>query len=87
MNIQIQLWQISLVAICAQNVSTLFLPLIYKTTYSSAVHDCSVAPSCLTVCDPMNWRAPGCSVHGIFWARILGWVAISFSRGSSRPRD
>ena len=37
--------------------------------------------------DPMNCSPPGSSVHGILQARILEWVAISFSRGSSRPRD
>ena len=46
-----------------------------------------VAQSCLTVCDPMDYSLPGCSVHGILQARILERVAISFSRGSSRPRD
>ena len=45
-----------------------------------------VAQSCLTFCDPMNCSLPGSSVHGIFQARILEWVAISFSRGSSQPR-
>ena len=35
----------------------------------------------------MDCSPPGSSVHGIFWARILEWVAISFSKGSSRPRD
>ena len=42
----------------------------------------AVAQLCLTLCD-----LPGSSVHGIFQARILEWVAISFSRRSSRPRD
>ena len=37
--------------------------------------------------DPMGWRPPGISVHGILQASILEWVAISFSRGSSQPRD
>ena len=41
----------------------------------------------LTPCDPMVCNPPGPSVHGILQARILGWVTISFSRGSSRPRD
>ena len=36
---------------------------------------------------PMDCSPPGSSVHGIFQARILEWVAISFSRGSSQPRD
>ena len=38
-------------------------------------------------CDPMDYSLPGSSVHRIFQARILEWVAISFSRGSSWPRD
>ena len=42
---------------------------------------------CLTVCDPMDCSLPGSSVHGISQARILEWVVISFSRGTSRPRD
>ena len=43
--------------------------------------------SCPAVCDPMDCSPPGSSVHGILQARILEWVAISFSWGSSRPRD
>ena len=46
-----------------------------------------VAQSCPTLCDPMDCSPPGSSVHGIFQARILEWAAISFSRGSSQPRD
>ena len=38
-------------------------------------------------CDPMDCNPPGSSVHGILQARILEWVAISFSRGSSQSRD
>ena len=48
---------------------------------------CVVAQSCLTLCDPMDCSPPGSSVYGILQAKILEWVAISFSRGSSRPRD
>ena len=46
-----------------------------------------VAQSCPTLSDPMGWSLPGSSVHGIFQARVLEWGAITFSRGSSRPRD
>ena len=46
-----------------------------------------VAQSCLTLCDPIDCSPPGSSVHGILQARILVWVAIFCSRGSSRPRD
>ena len=38
-------------------------------------------------CNPMDYNPPGSSVHGILQARILEWVAVPFSRGSSRPRD
>ena len=50
-----------------------------------ALFCCSAKP-CLTFCDPLDCSLPGFSVHGIFQARILEWVAISFSRGSSWPR-
>ena len=46
-----------------------------------------VAQSCPILCDPMDCSLPGFSVHGIFQARIMEWVAISFSRRSSCPRD
>ena len=39
------------------------------------------------LCDPMDYSPLGSSLHGILQAKILEWVAISFSRGSSRPRD
>ena len=44
-----------------------------------------VAQSCPTLCDPVDCSLPGSSVHGIFQARILEWVAISFSRRSPNP--
>ena len=47
----------------------------------------SVTRSCLTLCDPMDRSPPGSSVCGVSQARILEWVAISSSRGSSWPRD
>ena len=47
----------------------------------------SVAQSCPTLCDPMDCSLPRSSIHGIFQTRILEWVAISFSRGSSGPKD
>ena len=47
------------------------------------IHCCFlVAKSCPTLCDPMDCGPPDSSVHGISQARILEWVAISFSRGS-----
>ena len=60
------------------------------TTWESLVHTCKVkmlvTQSCVTLCDPMGCSLLGSSVHGILQARILEWVAISFSRGSSWPR-
>ena len=46
-----------------------------------------VAQSCSTLCDPMACSLPGSSVHEILQERVLEWIAISFSRGSSLPRD
>ena len=48
---------------------------------------CVCALSCPTLCNSMDYRLPGFSVHGISQARILEWVAILFSRGSSQPMD
>ena len=46
-----------------------------------------VAQSCPTLCYSVDCSLPGSSLHGILQARVLEWVAISFSRGSSQPRD
>ena len=55
---------------------------------SSPLCDISeLAQSCPTLCDPMDCSPPGSSLHGILQARIVEWIAISFSRGTSRPRD
>ena len=48
---------------------------------------CWVAPLCLPLCNSMDYSLPGSSIHVILQARTLEWVATSFSRGSSRPRD
>ena len=53
----------------------------------TSVRGVSVTRSCLTLCDPMDCSPPGSSVRGILQARTLEWVAISFSTGSSQPRD
>ena len=58
-----------------------------NTNYLLDLVSSKVAQSCPTLCSPMDCSLPGSSVHGIFQARVLEWVAISFSRGSSRPRD
>ena len=52
-----------------------------------AVCESEVAQSCPTLCDSVDCSPPGSSIHGILQAKILEWVAISFSRISSRSRD
>ena len=63
----------------------------YKTWNSLSncikIYMCVHAQLCPTLCDPMNCSPPGSSVHGILHARILEWVVISSSNGSSQPRD
>ena len=51
------------------------------------VQSCSVTQLCLPFCEPIACSSPGSSVHGIFQVRILDWIAITYSRGSSLPRD
>jgi len=53
---------------------------------TSAIYLCAVLRH-VQICDPMDCSPPGSLVHGIFQARILEWLAISFSNGSSQPRD
>jgi len=57
---------------------------VYVYTYMCV---CACAQSCTTLCNPMDCNPLGSSVHGIFQARTLVWVAISYSRGSSQPRN
>ena len=56
-------------------------------SHNTCVCLCFVVQSCPTLCHPMECSPPGSSVHGILQARILEWVAVPFSRGSSQPRD
>ena len=80
----------------------LILPILFKINLSTSIYDknspesghggnkhavYSVAQSCLILCNSQDCSPPGFSVHGIFQARILGWVAISYSRGSSWLRN
>ena len=62
-------------------------PLQLRLILHSNVDYCAKLQSCLTLWDPMDCSLPGSSVHGIFQARILEWVARPFSRKSSRLRD
>ena len=66
----------------------LYIPLLMTTVFDiMCMCACSVAQSCLTLCNLMDCNPTGFSVLGILQARILEWVAISFSRRSSWPRN
>ena len=58
--------------------------LVSSFNYYDCLCECS---PCLTLCDPTDSSPPDSSVHGIFYTRILEWVAISYFRGSSWTRD
>ena len=59
----------------------------FINSFNKPCHCCLVAKLYPTPVDPMDYSPSGTSVHGISQARILKWVAISFSKGSSQPRD
>ena len=59
----------------------------YFSPFFRLESESEVAQSCLTLCDPMDCSLSGSSIHGIFQARVLEWISISFSRGSSQPRN
>ena len=63
-----------------KNFSQFFVIHIVKG-FRSEVKWSEVTQSCPTLCDPMDYSLQGSSVHGIFQARVLEWVAISFSKG------
>ena len=91
-----------LLALCGQNIDTYCLidvlgldpwkPCLKSSPESNLLKACSKVPVCAvgqvwpTLCNPMDCSLPGSSVHGNFQARILEWVAISSSRGSSQPQ-
>ena len=63
------------------NFKVLYAVIVINSVWSE------VAQSCPILCDPMDCSLSGSSVYGIFQARVQEWIAISFSRGSSRPRN
>ena len=65
------------------NIWKFMVHILLKPGLESFGKERKVPQSCLTLCDPMDCSLPGFSVHGIFQARVLEWVAISFSGGSS----
>ena len=75
---------ITLAGVCLSNNSLAEVqPSLYKrkarVSLSGNSKVSEVAQSCLTLCDPIDCSLPGSSIHGIFQARVLEWVAISFS--------
>ena len=63
------------------------IPRAATKTWCSCINICMRAQLCLTLCDPMNCNLPCSSVRGILQPRILEWVAMPSSRGSSRLRN
>ena len=68
-------------------MTLLYIIIVLLHMYISLESESEVVQSCPILCDCMDCNLPGSSVHGIFQARILEWVAMSSSRGSSQPRD
>ena len=70
-----------------QNTIAFYSNTMYNITYIVCVCPFVDAQSCPTICDPMECSLPGSSVYGIFQARILDQVTISYSRGSLQTWD
>jgi len=86
-NIIIDLWYLPWLCKFLVTTYVRYLPSLGNTVQYKLGKLSVVAQLCQTLCDPMKCSPSVSSVHGILQARILEWVAISFSRGSSRPRD
>ena len=79
-------WLIGKVGNSRKTLTSFPVILLKPPTVHVCVCWCLVAQSCLTLCCPVDSSPPGFSVHRVFQARILNWVAISSSKGSSTPR-
>ena len=64
-----------------------YIVYLYHNIVTLKEKESEVTQLCLTLCDPMDCSLLGSSIYGIFQAWVLEWGAISFSRGSSQPRD
>ena len=93
-------WLSPLISFTLSSFPLLFLELLPKINLSVQVlgepgkyqdkrreSESEVAQSCPTLCSPVDWSLPGSSLHGLLQARILEWVAIFFTRGSSQLKD
>ena len=78
------LWENTVCAHVSLSVSEAVVTRVSQMLWISCC--CLVVQSCLTLCDPVDYSPPGSSVHGILQARMLEWIAMPLSRGSSQPR-
>ena len=62
-----------------------YVKVLKYPSFQICMHACSVAKSCLTLCEPMDCSPPGSSVHGISQARILEWVVFPSPGGIPNP--
>ena len=87
-NPHLLLWQAGSLPLQPAGKQNVHCSIIYNSQdIEEPYYCCSVAKPCPTLCNPMDCSPPGSCVHGILQVRILEWAAISFFRGSSRPRD
>ena len=89
-----KLWNFTFIFLYSLSMTLLFKSIFHLCGANIELPDsylyvcvCVYAQSCLTLCDSMNCSLPGSTVHGVFQAKILEWVANSYSRGSSQPKD
>ena len=68
-------------------VKCLYMDYLFNFHHNPCMHAKLHVQSCSTLCDPIDYRPPHSSVHGILQVRILEWVALSSSRGSSLSKD
>ena len=78
----IEPWSPSLYADALPSELTIIVQYYFEEKKKFSLSEVKVAQLCPTLCDPMGY-----TVHGILQARILEWVAYSFSSGSSQPRN
>ena len=74
------LWRLLHQSTCPVSLDTLIRLIFLSQNLGHFIQVSEIAQSCPTPCDPMDCSPPGSSVHGIFQARVLEWVAISFSK-------
>ena len=86
-DVQAQRWRLRKISLILEKFRKQTYPLDEITRFFSHSLKVLVTQLCPILCDPVDCSPPGSSVHGILQARILKWVAISYSRGSSQPRD